>query len=142
VADYLDRLQAIGASEAIIGPERDAWILMAARYPEKLPAIMAQKVALLANPQVVRLYRLIGQIAEVGADEQLLHQTADLISQLLDDAAASGELDLQDEDTPDARFINLMDSFADASHPAVARLRGLIAEHGWTGWTRIEKRKP
>jgi len=142
VADYLDRLRAIGASEAIIGPERDAWILMAARYPEKLPAIMAEKVALLANPQVVRLYRLIGQIAEVGADEQLLHQTADLISQLLDDAAASGELDLQDEDTPDARFINLMDSFADASHPAVARLRGLIAEHGWTGWTRIEKRKP
>src|SRR3954447_24745162 len=47
VADYLDRLRAIGASEAIIGPERDAWILMAARYPEKLPAIMAEKVALL-----------------------------------------------------------------------------------------------
>jgi len=35
-----------------------------------------------------------------------------------------------------------MDSFADASHPAVARLRELIAERGWTGWTRVEKRQP
>jgi DNA-binding transcriptional MerR regulator len=142
VVDYLDRLRATGASEAIIAPERDAWILMAARWPEKLPAIMAEKVAQLANPKVVRLYRLIGQIPEIGADEDLLRQTADLMSELLEDAAARGELDRQDQDTPDAAFIGLMDSFADASHPAIARLRELIAERGWTGWTRIEKREP
>ena len=142
VVDYLDRLRAIGASEAVIRPERDAWILMAARWPEKLPAIMAEKVAQLANPKVVRLYQLIGRITEDGADEQLLHQTADLMSQLLEDAAASGELNRQDEDTPDAAFIGLMDSVADASHPAVGRLRELIAERGWTGWTRIGKREP
>jgi hypothetical protein len=115
---------------------------MAARWPEKLPAIMAEKVAQLANPKVVRLYRLIGQIPEIGADEDLLRQTADLMSELLEDAAARGELDRQDQDTPDAAFIGLMDSFADASHPAIARLRELIAERGWTGWTRIEKREP
>jgi len=142
VLDYLDQLRATGASEAIIRPERDAWILMAARWPEKLPAIMAQKVTQLANPKVVRLYQLIGRISEIGADEELLRQTADLMSELLEDAAASGELDRQDQDTPDAAFIGLMDSFADASHPAVARLRELIAERGWTGWTRIEKREP
>lgn len=50
--------------------------------------------------------------------------------------------DRQDEHTPDAVFIGLMDSFADASHPALGRLRELIAERGWTGWTRIEKREP
>jgi DNA-binding transcriptional MerR regulator len=140
VVDYLDRLRATGAPEAIIEPERDAWILMAARWPEKLPAIMADKVAQLANPKVVRLYQLIGRIPEIGADEDLLRQTADLMSELLQDAAASGELDRQDEHMPDQAFISLMDSFADASHPAVARLRELIAERGWTGWTRIEKR--
>ena len=64
------------------------------------------------------------------------------MSELLEQAAASGELDRQDELMPDAAFIRLMDSFADASHPAVARLRELIAERGWTGWTRIEKREP
>ena len=142
VVDYLDRLRATGAPEAIIEPERDAWILMAARYPEMIQALMADKVAQLANPKIVRLYQLIGRIAENGEDEELLRQTADLMSELLQQAADSGELGRQDEQMPDAAFIGLMDSFSDASHPAVGRLRELIAERGWTGWTRIEKREP
>ena len=142
VVDYLDRLRATGAPEAAIEGERDAWILMAARYPEELPAIMADKVAQLTNPKIVQLYQLIGRIAENWEDEELLRETADLMSELLEQAAASGELDRQDEHMPDAAFIRLMDSFADASHPAVGRLRELIAERGWTGWTRVEKREP
>jgi len=142
VVDYLDRLRALGAPEAIIEPERDAWILMAARFPELLPSLMVEKVAQLDNPKVVRLYQLIGQIAENGEDEELLRETADLLIELFEQAAASGELDRQDEHMPDAAFVGLMDSFADASHPAVARLRELIGERGWTGWTRIEKREP
>ena len=77
-----------------------------------------------------------------GQDEELLRDTADLMSELLQRAADNGELDRQDEHMPDEAFIGLMDSFADAAHPAVARLRELIAERGWTGWTRIEKREP
>ncbi|MGW5237626.1 MerR family transcriptional regulator [Monashia sp. NPDC004114] len=142
VVDYLDRLRATGASEAIIAPERDAWILMAARYPDLLPAMMADKVAQLDNPKVVRLYQLIGRIAENWQDEELLRETADLMSELLEQAAASGELDEQDELMPDAAFIGLMDSFADATHPVVGRLRELLAERGWTGWTKLEKRQP
>jgi DNA-binding transcriptional MerR regulator len=142
VLDYLDRLRAIGAPVAVIDPERDAWILFAARWPEALPAVMAEKVAQLSNPQVVRLYQLIGRISENPEDEGLLRETADLIGELLEQAAASGELDRQDELMPDTVFIGLMDSFADASHPAVARLRELIAERGWTGWTLVERREP
>ena len=142
VVDYLDRLRATGAAEAIIERERDAWILMAARYPEELPALMADKVAQLADPKILQLYQLIGRIAENWPDEERLRETADLMSELFEQAAASGELDWQDEHMSDAAFIRLMDSFADASHPAVARLRELIAERGWTGWTRVEKREP
>ena len=142
MVDYLDRLRATGAPEAIIEPDRDAWILMAARYPEMIPELMADKVAQLANPNVVRLYQLIARIAENWQDEELLRDTADLMSELLQRAADNGELDRQDEHMPDEAFIGLMDSFADAAHPAVARLRELIAERGWTGWTRIEKREP
>ena len=76
---------------------------------------------------------------EDGEDEELLRETADLMSELFEQAAASGELDWQDEHMPDAAFIGLMDSFAEASHPAVARLREMLAERGWTGWTRVEK---
>lgn len=142
VVDYLDRLRAIGAPEAAIEGERDAWILMAARWPEAIPAVMADKVAQLANPKIVRLYQLIGRIAEDWEDDELLRETADLMSELLEQAAASGGLDQQDEHEPDAAFIRLMDSFADGAHPVVARLRKLIAERGWGGWTRIEKRQP
>ena len=142
VVDYLDRLRATGAPEAVIDLERDAWILMAARWPEAIPAIMADKVAQLADPNIVRLYQLIGRIAENWQDEELLRETADLMSELLERAEDSGELDRQDEHMPDEAFIRLMDSFADAAHPAVARLRELIAERGWTGWTRVEKREP
>ena len=140
--DYLDRLRATGAPEAIVVAERDAWILMAARWPEAIPAFMAEKVAELANPKVVRLYQLIGRIAEDWEDEELLRETADLIASCSSRRRRTGELDRQDEHTPDAEFIRLMDSFADAAHPAVARLRELIAERGWTGWTRVEKREP
>jgi DNA-binding transcriptional MerR regulator len=142
VVDYLSRLRATGVPQAVIDLERDAWILMAARWPQAIPAIMADKVAMLADPNIVRLYQLIGRIAENGADEELLHETADLMSELLEQAAASGELDRQDEQMPDAAFVRLMDSFADGAHPAVARLRELIAERGWTGWTRLQKREP
>ena len=142
VVDYLDRLRATGAPEAMIAAERDAWILIAARWPEAIPAFMAQKVAELADPKMVRLYQLIGRIAEDWEDEELLRETADLMSELFEQAAANGQLDWRDEHVPDAEFIRLMDAFADGAHPAVGRLRELIAERGWTGWTRVEKREP
>ena len=142
VVDYLDRLRATGAPKAVIEGERDAWILMAARVPEALPAVMAEKVAQLANPKIVRLYQLIGRIAENWQDEELLRETADLMSELFEQAAARGELDWPNEHMSDAAFIRLMDSFADGAHPVGPRLRKLIAERGWTGWTRVEKREP
>ncbi|MEV0156728.1 MerR family transcriptional regulator [Micromonospora sp. NPDC050686] len=142
VVDYLDRLRALGVPAAVIEGERDGWILMAARWPEAIPAFMADKVAQLENPKVVRFYRLIGRIAENQHDEELLRETADLMSEMFAQAEASGELDQQNEVMPDVAFIRLMDSFADAAHPVVARLRELVAERGWTGWTVVEKRNP
>ncbi len=142
VIDYLERLRAIGAPAAAVEGERDAWILMAARWPEAIPAFMADKVASLDNPKVVRLYQLIARIAESPEDDELLRETADLICELNEAAAAHGGLDQQDAMTPDAAFIGLMDGFADAVHPVVGRLRELLAERGWTGWTVMEKREP
>jgi len=140
VIDYLDRLRAIGAPELVVESERDAWILMAARWPETMPALMVDKVAQLDDPRLVRLYPLIGRLAQDGENEELLHETADVMIEMFEQAADSGQLDWQGDQ--DAAFVGLMDSFADASHPAVARLRQLIAQRGWTGWTMVEKRDP
>ncbi|MBY8874272.1 MerR family transcriptional regulator [Micromonospora sp. PLK6-60] len=142
VVDYLDRLRALGVPAAVIDGERDGWILMAARWPEAIPAFMADKVAQLGNPMVVRFYGLIGRIAEDPHDEDLLRETADLMSEMFAQAEAAGELDQQNDVMPDAAFVRLMDAFADAAHPVVARLRELVAERGWTGWTMVEKRAP
>ena len=140
VTDYLDRLRAIGAPELVVESERDAWILMAARWPETMPALMVDKVAQLDDPRLVRLYQLIGRLAQDGENEELLQETADVMIEMFEQAADSGQFDWQGDQ--DAAFVGLMDSFADASHPAVARLRQLIAQQGWTGWTMVEKRDP
>jgi len=141
VAAYLDQVRAIGAPDALVDAERDAWILVAARYPSQIPAFMADKVAQLEDARVVRFYRMISQMLEVGPgqQEQLAHDMADLLTELFEEAAASGQLDEQDLNMDDSVFIKLLDSMADA-HPTVQHLRELLEERGWTGWTRIERR--
>jgi len=126
----------------LVDGERDGWILMAARWPDAIPALMADKMAQLSDPRVIRLYQLLGRIAESWPDEEPLRETADLMIDMLEQAEATGNLGRQDEAVPDATFVRMMDAFADSSHPAVARLRGLLAERGWTGWTWIERGKP
>jgi DNA-binding transcriptional MerR regulator len=144
VVDYLDQLRALGATEEMIAPERDAWILMAARWPERIAAMMAAKTAQLDDPRVTRMYELFRRIAAQWDEAlsvevaDLLIEEADLLHELLQEAEAAGRLDR--EQPFDASYTQLMDSFADDAHPVVAHLRGLIAERGWSGWTRIERR--
>lgn len=144
VVTYLDLLRARGATEEMIAPERDAWILMAARWPEEIPAMMTDKIAQLEDPRVARLYALFGLIAaEWDADssspalQSSLEEAADLLDSLLHSADASGDLDQRQP--VDSAYNNLMDSFADNAHPAVARLREMLEQRGWTGWTRVVK---
>ncbi|MFG1603351.1 MerR family transcriptional regulator [Actinoplanes sp. NPDC049265] len=140
VVDYLGRLRGLGVPETVIGAERDAYILMAARWPDSIPAILADKVAQLADPDIVSLYRLAARAGDDWENDEFVLEAADLMTRLFEKAEALGELDGQDELMPDQMFIALMDSFADAAHPAVVRIRKLIAERGWTGWTKVEKR--
>ena len=62
VVVYLDELRARGVPEALVEGERDGWILMAARWPEKIPEMIADKLAQLEDPRTVQLYRLIGEL--------------------------------------------------------------------------------
>ncbi len=139
VVDYLDQLRARGVSEAVVEGERDGWILMAARWPETIPALMADKLAQLEDPRTVQLYRLIGDLVELGADEARLNAVADLIAEMSEQAAESGDLERQNEELNDDAFVALIDSFASDSHPLVERLQELVAERGWSGWSRMER---
>lgn len=141
VSDYLDMVRAIGAPEELVAAERDAWILVAARYPDQIEAFMEDKVRQFEDPRTVRFYQLISRLLsgdEKGDHEHLVQEIADLLVELFEEAAASGQLDQQDLNMDDSAFVQLLDSMADG-HPMVVELRQVIAERGWTGWTKIER---
>ena len=140
VADYLDRVRAIGTPEAMIEAERDAWIMIAARYPDQIAAFMEEKVRQLEDPRVVRFYRLISQMlaGEGETHEHLVQEMADLLVEMFEEAAANGQLEQQDLNMDDSAFVQLLDSMAE-SHPMVVELQQVLAERGWTGWTQIER---
>jgi DNA-binding transcriptional MerR regulator len=139
VLPYLDALRANGISEELVQGERDAWILVAARWPEKIPEFMADKLAQLEDPRTVKVYLLIGELLEVGMDEDRLGAIADLLVEMVEESAERGELDLPVEQMGDDAFIALLDSFASDSHPMMGSLQELMAERGWRGWTRLER---
>jgi hypothetical protein len=76
-----------------------------------------------------------------GDQDRLAHEMADLLVELFEEAAATGQLEQQDLNMDDSAFIELLDSMADG-HPTVTRLRELLEKRGWTGWTQIERRPP
>jgi len=139
VVEYLDQLRARGVPEPLVEGERDGWILMAARWPEKIPAMIADKLAQLEDPRTVQLYRLIGELLQLRPDEERLNAVADLIAEIAEQAAERGDLDRQNEEMDDDSYVALIDSFASDSHPLVERLQELMAERGWSGWARMER---
>jgi DNA-binding transcriptional MerR regulator len=139
VVSYLGRLREIGASQRVVEAERDAWILVAARWPESIREVMTEKLAQLGDPQLVRLYRVGSQIlASDPADESQVEEVADIIADLLERADAAGELDLGEAAHDDLHF-DLLDSLFLESDPRAERLLELMRERGWTSWIRPQR---
>ena len=139
VVPFLEKLRAKGIPEAIVEGERDGWILMAARWPERIPEFMDDKMAQLDDPRTVQLYRLIGEMLDAGRDDARLGAVADLIVEMTEESAERGELDRHSDEMGDDAFIALVDSFAADAHPMIERLQELMLERGWTGWSRMER---
>jgi DNA-binding transcriptional MerR regulator len=144
VTAYLDRMRASGAPEVLVEMERDAWILIAAQWPEKIGEFMLEKEAQLDDPLMQRFLRTIGEVIS-GDDvsEAGLVETADVLAEMTEQAAARGELDRQDEYFPDRAFVDLLDTVVLAAGPRMVRLRDrlmeLMAERGWRGLIRVER---
>jgi DNA-binding transcriptional MerR regulator len=136
---YLDRLREIGVSEPMIDGERDGWILVAARWPDQIPEVMAAKVAQLDDPQLVRLYLLLSEILGCHAvDDRRLEEAADIMAGLAEQAEAAGELNF-DEVASDDLAVGLLDGLLVESDPRAGRMLELMRERGWAGWTRLER---
>ena len=139
VISYLDRLREIGVSERMVEGERDGWILVAARWPDRIREWMPAKLAELDDPQVVRLYRVLSELLEsdAGDDDPRLEEAADIMAGLAEQAYASGEISLGEVAHDDLPF-DLLDALAVESDPRVERLQDLMRERGWAagpGWS-------
>jgi DNA-binding transcriptional MerR regulator len=139
VIAYLDRLREIGVSARMVEAERDGWILLAARWPERIREWMPGKFAQLDDPQLVRLYRVLSEVFESdAADDPRLEEAADIMAGLAEQASTSGEVNLAEEAHDDLPF-DLLDAFAVESDPRAQRLLELMRERGWARWTRLER---
>ena len=139
VVAYLDRLREIGTSERMMAGERDGWILIAARWPEKVIEWMPDKVAQLQDPRVVRLYQVLSELMETdGINDPLAVEAVDIMVELAEQAEAAGGLDLGGAGPDDTSFA-LLDDLADASDNRAELLRDLMRERGWDGWTRMQR---
>jgi hypothetical protein len=139
VVPYLEKLRASGVAEALVDGERDGWILVSARWPDKIPSLMIVKMAQLEDPRTLQFYRLIGEMLDPGVNEDRLGAAADLLAEMAEDADENGELNRHDDAMSDDAFVALLDSFAADAHPLVERLQELMTERGWTGWSRIRR---
>jgi DNA-binding transcriptional MerR regulator len=139
VISYLDRLREIGASERMVEAERDGWILVAARWPDRIHEWMPGKLAQLDDPRLVRLYRVLSEIfdSDEGGDP-LLEEAADIMAGLAEQAYTSGESNLGELAHDDLPF-DLLDDLAVEADPRAKRLLDLMRERGWAGWNRMER---
>lgn len=144
VTAYLDRMRTTGAPEVMVQMERDAWILIAAQLPDRIDEFMAEKESQLDDPLMRRFLQNIGALVD-GDDESdpRLAETADLVVEMAEQAAARGELDGQDDALPDSSFADLLDTVVLAAGPRMVQLRDrlleLMVERGWTGLVRMER---
>jgi DNA-binding transcriptional MerR regulator len=139
VVAYLDRLREIGTSERMLAGERDGWILMMARWPDKVHEWMPDKFAQLEDPRVVRLYQVLSQLMETDeTDDALAAETVDIMVELAEQAEAAGELALDTAGQDDVVF-TLLDELSDESDGRAERLREMMRARGWDGWTRMQR---
>jgi DNA-binding transcriptional MerR regulator len=139
VTAYLDRLREIGTSERMVAGERDGWILLAARWPDRISEWMPSKFAQLEDPRLVRLYRVLSELLDSDvADERLMEEAADIMAGLAEQAYAAGDTSFEDTANDDMPF-DLMDALAVETDPRAKRIMELMRERGWARWTRMDR---
>jgi DNA-binding transcriptional MerR regulator len=79
IADLIERIRDLGIGPRTLQIERDGWILLAARYPDKARTWALLKQAALADPEFQRLYRAYHESYDWDAADPRLGKIADAI---------------------------------------------------------------
>lgn len=142
VVEFLDRLRALGVDERIVQVERDGWIPLAARSPERIPEWMARKREQIADPQIIDFYLTLSKALDRTDDDPRLVELADkLAAYITQTANEQGEFYVDDTDI-EPPFVQLLDTHVFDALPPSRRLIELLTKRGWTGWTKLERVDP
>ena len=79
IADLFDRIRGLGISPQAMQIERDAWILLAARYPGQARTWARDKLAALADPEFQDIYRAYYRASGWDPADPRLEEVADVI---------------------------------------------------------------
>ena len=139
VVDYLDRMRELGFPQRLVEVERDSWILIAARLPDQVPALMEAKRAHIEHEPLRRLYLDLGDLADCSPDDPRLPSLVDRVIAFIEADGAHGEGAEPGPPISDD-LVALLDTAFVESFPCARRLLQLLEERGWTGWTDIRRR--
>ncbi|MGY3061387.1 DNA-binding transcriptional MerR regulator [Streptomyces sp. TE3672] len=142
VVEYLDRLRVLGVDERIVQVERDGWIPLAARSPERVPEWMARKREQITDPQIIDFYLTLSQALDRTDDDLRLVELADKLAAYITQMAnEQGEFYVDDTGI-EPSFAELLDTHVFDTLPPTRRLIELLSKRGWTGWSKLERVNP
>jgi DNA-binding transcriptional MerR regulator len=133
---YLGRLRDAGVSERMVQAERDAWILVAAQLPERMPFFMAMKNQQLDDPRVKELYVELDEIVDWLPEDPRLDTVADRLVLELDAVPDTG---WEEQGALPDDLAALLDAVFLDSVPGSRRILRRLEHHGWTGWTNLRR---
>ncbi|MFF3484364.1 MerR family transcriptional regulator [Streptomyces sp. NPDC002701] len=142
VVDHLDRLRALGVDERIVQVERDGWIPLAARTPERVPEWMERKREQIADPRVIDFYLTLSRALDRTDDDPRLVELADSLAVYITQMANEQGESYVDDTGIEPPFAELLDTHVFDTLPPARRLIELLTKRGWTGWTKLERVNP
>jgi len=123
VADYLDRLHALGVSQRAVQIERDGWILMQSVSPADAARWLSAKREALDDPEFCATYLAYDAAFDWSPDDPRLDALAERSARWFVEPSSPGSGPLVDP-----MVARLVATFARASSPAWDRLRELGAD--------------
>jgi DNA-binding transcriptional MerR regulator len=129
VAELLDLERSIGISERTIAMERDAWILLAATYPEMLDNVFTWKQLTTHDPDFQQLMLAMDEAYDWDADDPRLVDLAKRCLEVMGKLyPAETAADYLADFAVDASRYNLISDYGSEDSPAWVRLNGLVEE--------------
>jgi DNA-binding transcriptional MerR regulator len=131
IADYIQELRDLGVSERGVLVERDAWIMLAAGYPELAPGWIAEKRTQLADPNFRTFYLAYDAAYDWDVADPRLAPLADtMAARFLEEVRAAGvdpsERTIQEIVSDDEQ--ELLRAHLNQHSPAWLKLNAMVRE--------------